>query len=128
MAAGKYSFAIEQGATVQFEIQYKDSSNQPIDLSGHTARMQIRPDYADNTATTYANLTTTLDPDGTGLNMSGSSGTTPLQSGSIGIYISAVSSSAFTFNEAKYDLEIVSGSVVTRILEGCIKLRKEVTR
>ena len=128
MAAGKYSFTVEQGTTLQFEIQYKDSSNQPIDLSGHTARMQIRPDYADNTATTYVNLTTTIGADGTGLNMSGSNGTTPIQSGSIGIYISAASSSAFTFNEARYDLEVVSGSVVTRILEGCVKLRKEVTR
>lgn len=128
MAAGKYTFAIEQGSTVQFEIQYKDASNTPIDLTGHIARMQIRPDFADNTAVTYVNLTTTLDPDGTGLNMSGSNGVTPIQSGSIGIYISAASSSAFTFNEAKYDLEIVSGSVVTRILEGCVKLRKEVTR
>ena len=128
MAAGKYTFAIEQGSTVQFEIQYKDASNVPISLAGYTARMQLRPDYADNTAITYISLTTTRDSDGTGLNMSGSNGSTPVQSGSIGIYISAASSSAFTFNEAKYDLEIVSGSVVTRILEGCVKLRKEVTR
>lgn len=128
MAAGKYSFAIEQGTTLQFEIQYKDSNNRPIDLSGHTARMQIKPDYADNTVTTYASLTTTRAADGTGLNMSGSNGTTPVQSGSIGIYISAASSSVFTFDEARYDLEIVSGSVVTRVLEGCVKLRKEVTR
>lgn len=128
MAAGKYTFAIEQGTTVQFEIQYKDSANNPINLSGYTARMQIRPDYADNTATTIVNLTTTLDADGTGLSMSGSNKTTPIQSGSIGIYISAASSSAFNFDEAKYDLEIVSGNTVSRILEGCVKLRKEVTR
>jgi hypothetical protein len=40
------------------------------------------------------------------------------------------SSSAFNFTQAVYDLEIVSGSdfpVVTRILEGVIKLSKEVT-
>lgn len=128
MAAGKYTFVVEQGTTVQFEIQYKDSLNNPINLFGYTARMQIRPDYADNTSTTYANLTSTLYADGTGLNMSGSNGTTPIQSGSIGIYISAATSSAFNFNEAKYDLEIVSGSAVIRILEGCVKLRREVTR
>ena len=128
MAAGKYTFAIEQGTTVQFEIQYKDSANNPINLSGYTARMQIRPDYADNTTTTIVNLTTVLDADGTGLSMSGSNKTTPIQSGSIGIYISAASSSAFNFNEAKYDLEIVSGNTVSRILEGSVKLRKEVTR
>ena len=33
MAAGKYSFIIEQGATTDFEVQYKDSSGSPVDLS-----------------------------------------------------------------------------------------------
>ena len=42
-------------------------------------------------------------------------------------FISAATSSAFTFTEARYDLEMVSGSVVTRLLEGKIKLSKEVT-
>ena len=49
------------------------------------------------------------------------------ESGSIGLTISAASSSNFTFEEAKYDLEMVSGSYVTRLLEGKVKLRKEVT-
>jgi hypothetical protein len=77
--------------------------------------------------TLYASLSSTLDSDGTGLNRSGSSGILPLQSGSIGLYISAASSSNFTFNEAKYDLELVSGSYVHRLLEGKVKLSKEVT-
>jgi len=33
MAAGKYSFIIEQGSTVDFEIVYKDSDSNPIDLN-----------------------------------------------------------------------------------------------
>ena len=37
-------------------------------------------------------------------------------------------SSLFNFTEAVYDLEIVSGSIVTRLLEGTVKLSKEVTR
>ena len=39
MAAGKYNIVIEQGATYQVEIQYKDSNNLPIDLSGYNGRM-----------------------------------------------------------------------------------------
>ncbi len=128
MAAGKYSFVIEQGSTLNFEIQYKDSTGTPIDLSGYSGKMQIRSDYADNSPTTYATLSSSLAADGTGLNFSGSNGSTPLSSGSIGIIISAASSSAFTFNEAKYDLELTNGAVVTRILEGNVKLSKEVTR
>ena len=88
----------------------------------------IRSNYADNTPTTYATLSSSLASDGTGLNFSGSNGTTPLTSGSIGIIISAASSSAFTFDTARYDLEIYSGNTVTRLLEGMIKIDKEVTR
>ena len=134
MAAGKYSFAIEQGSTVDFEIAYKDSSGNPIDLTGYQARMQIRPSKGSDTV--YLTLSSSATPptstpaDGTGLNMSGSNGLNPPTSGTIGIYIDAVSSSAFTFNEAVYDLEIVTGStypVVTRLLEGSIRLIQEVT-
>jgi len=126
MAAGKYSFLIEQGATLSFELQYKDSAGTPIDLTGYTARMQIRSSV--DSTTTIASLTSTLTADGTGLNLSGSSGTKPLSSGSIGVYISATTSSLFTFNEGVYDLELVSGSTVTRLIEGKVKLSKEVTR
>jgi hypothetical protein len=126
MAAGKYSFIIEQGATTDFEIIWKDAEGSRSDLTGYHARMQIRSDYGAN-STLYASLSSSLKADGTGLNLSGSLGNNPLSSGSIGIFISAASSSAFSFGEAKYDLEVVSGSYVTRLLEGRIKLSKEVT-
>lgn len=128
MAAGKYSFTIEQGSTLNFEIQYKDSNNNPVNLTGYSGKMMIRSNYADQNPTTYAVLSSSLAADGTGLNFSGSNGSTPPISGSIGIYISAASSSAFTFTTAKYDLEITSGSIVTRILEGQVNLSQEVTR
>ena len=129
MAAGKYNFIIEQGTTVDFEIQYKDSNNTPVDLTGYSGRMMIRSNFADSSPapTTYLTLSSSLNPDGTGLNFSGSSGTTPPTSGSIGVFISATTSSLFTFARAKYDLEIVSGSTVVRLLEGTITLSKEVT-
>ena len=126
MAAGKYSFIIEQGATTDFEIVWKDSSGTRINLENYHARMQIRSDYGAN-GTLYASLSSSLSPDGTGLNLLGSSGNNPLSSGSIGIFISAASSSAFSFGEARYDLEMVSGSYVTRLIEGKIKLNKEIT-
>jgi hypothetical protein len=128
MAAGKYSFVIEQGTTVNFEIQYKDSNNAPVNLTGYSGKMMIRSGYADANPTTYAILSSSLAVDGTGLNFSGSNGSTPPASGSIGVVISAVSSSNFTFNTALYDLEIVSGSIITRILEGQVSISKEVTR
>jgi hypothetical protein len=126
MPAGKYSFVIEQGSTTTFEIQYKDNTNTPINLSGYGARMQVRSDV--NSSTILLTLSSSIQPDGTGLSMSGSNGTTPVQSGSIGLYISAATSSNLSFGEAVYDLEIHSGNTVYRILEGCVKLSKEVTR
>ena len=126
MAAGKYSFSIEQGATTSFQVVYKDANGTPVNLSGYHARMQIRETIGSSTI--IGRLSSSLDADGTGLNLSGSAGTLPLSSGSIGVYISAASSSGFTFDTAVYDLELVTGIAVTRLLQGTIKLDKEVTR
>ena len=130
MSAGKYSFTIEQGATLQFEIQYKDSNNIPVDLTSYNGRLQVRPTIGSSDV--YLTLSSTLQSDNTGLNFSGSNGSTPLSSGSIGIYVSAVTSSTLDFSNAYYDLEIYSGSgnseYVVRLLEGKVNLSKEVTR
>jgi len=129
MSAGKYNFIIEQGATLDFEVAYKDSASVAIDLSGYQARMQIRPNLGSDTV--YLTLSSSLNPCGSGLNMSGSAGINPPTSGTIGIYISAISSSQLDFNKAVYDLEISSGSgncaFVSRILEGGVQLSKNAT-
>lgn len=122
MAAGKYSFIIEQGSTTNFSIVYKDSNGNAIDLQNYNAKMQIRP-YV-GSPDVIVTLSSSLNADGTGLNM------TNAVSGTIGIYIASCTSSQFTFNEAVYDLDIISGSdcpIVNRILEGKVKLSKEVT-
>ena len=127
MAAAKYSFVIEQGATLDCQIDWTDESGSAIDLTGKHARMQIRPSV--ESSEVFVNLSSSLsDSCGTGLNLRGSSGTNPLESGSIGVYISADSSSLLSFGEAYYDLEVVSGCEVYRLLEGRVKLSKNVTR
>jgi hypothetical protein len=128
MAAGRYSFVVEQGSTFNIELQYKDSNGNPVNLTGYSGKMQIRSNYADNNPTTYVTLSSSLNPDGTGLNFSGSAGINPPTSGTIGVIISATTSSALTFATAKYDLELTSGSIVTRLIEGDVQLSKEVTR
>lgn len=125
MAAARYSFIIEQGATTNIQVTWQDESGS-VDLSGYGARMQIRPTV--DSSTVYLSLSSSLSGDGTGLNMSGSDGETAVQSGSIGIYISAATSSLLSFDTAYYDLEMVSGNEVTRLLEGQVKLSKNVTR
>jgi len=125
MAAGKYSFTVEQGSTFERQLTYQDSNGVPIDLTGYSARMQIRP--SPGSPTLYLTLSSSLRPDGTGLNMNGLTGVNPTTSGTIGIVISAATSSLLTFDEAAYDLEIYSASYASRIIEGRVKLSKEVT-
>jgi hypothetical protein len=126
MAAGRYSFVIEQGATTNIQINWTDESGSAIDLSGYHSRMQIRPGVQSDTI--YLSLSSSLESDGTGINLSGSNFVTPLQSGSMAIYISADTTTDLDFNEAYYDLEMVKQNTVTRLLEGKVKLSKNVTR
>jgi len=138
MAAGIYSFIIEQGSTIDFQVDYKDSNGNPVDLTNYQARMQIRPEKT--STSTICVLSSSLQSDGTGLDLTPPSASTtlPQSSGSIRIFISAFSSSQFSsgsnvsWDRANYDLEIRSGSgvttVVNRILEGKVKLSKETTR
>lgn len=126
MAAGKYSFVIEQGATFLRDIQYKDATGSAIDLTGYSGRMQLRPEA--ESSTVYISLSSSLQSDGTGITFSGVHQTHSASEGIIGIIISADSSSQLNFTKASYDLELVSGSFVLRLLEGKVHLDKNVTR
>lgn len=88
----------------------------PIDLTGYTARMQLRPTLDSTTIIdeyTTANGKIVIDIVGC----------------SITILVDATLTAAYTFTSAVYSLEMVSGSgVVTQLTTGTITLVKEVTR
>ena len=133
MAAGRYSFTIEQGATLNLELQYKDSNGDPISLAGYEGAMQIRSNYS-GSGITYLTLTSSLGDtysftsSSAFLSFSGSDGSTPVTSGSIGIYAGWGVTDTLTFTgNAYYDIEITSGSFKTRLLEGQVQLSKQVT-
>ena len=119
MAAGKYDITIEQGATFTLPISYKDSNDAVIDLSsGYTARMRIKESVGGTL------LASTESGDSTGATITialASSGN------NITISMNATNTAALNFDHAVYDLELVSGSVVDRIIQGRVKLAKEVT-
>jgi hypothetical protein len=131
MSAGRYSFVIEQGATLDLEIVYKDASGTPVNLSGYTAAMQIRNTQGGSTL--YATLTSSLGnvynkKSGSAfLSLSGSTLAKPLASGSIGVYIGHTVTNGFTFNEGYYDLELTNGQTRVRLLEGKVQVLKQVT-
>lgn len=122
MAAGKYAMLIEQGATLDLELLYKDSTNTPIDVRSLTGKLQIKSDYADNSPTTYLTLTNPV-VNGTGIDF-----TTSGSAGIIGIKASATNTSTLTFDTAVYDFEITdTNGTVTRLLQGTVQLSKQVT-
>lgn len=129
--SNKHNFTIKQGKTFERRIQYQ-LDGEWFDLTDYEARMQIRPQY--NSSTVYCNLSSSIGIDGTGLNLTPISGSVvlPRSSGSIGITISAHSSSQFTWKEAFFDLEIYSGSGVNQyvreILRGNVQVLPEVTK
>jgi hypothetical protein len=135
MAAGKYSFIIEQGATLSFEIRYTDANGSPIDLTGYSGLMQIRSSYSGSGITylSFPSLSGSQydngSPSGSSfLSFSGSNLTTSPTSGSIGIYAGWAATDTLNFpGQAFYDIEITSGSIRTRLLEGQVQLSKQVT-
>jgi len=133
MAAGNYTFTIEQGATTDFEIQYKDSGSNAINLAGQYAEMRIRTDFGGTVLATLtssmgaSNLSYTKASGSSFLSISGSDLSTPVSSGSIGVYIGHELTDAFTFDKAHYDIELTNGQARTRILQGKVKLSKDIT-
>ena len=122
MAAGIYNFTIEQGTTFTRTFNYKDSNGDPIDLHEvQELRMQIRenidsPNPVEGGSFALNSGFTTSIPVGGNV------------SSSFTLVIPAVTSSAYTFDRAVYDVELVINNITTRLLQGKIKLSKEVTR
>lgn len=116
MAAANYDILIEQGATFLLHITYKDSLGVPINLTGFTARMQVRKKYSD----TNALLTLTTE---TGeITLGGAAGTVDLAA-------PATATEDVTVQCGVYDLELRNAAgVVTRLLQGNVTISPEVTK
>ena len=112
----KLKFTIYQGATFRKRLTWSAPSGTPIDLTGCTARMQVRSDVGSPTA--LLSLTTEND----GIVLGGALGT-------IELYVSDEDTAAITWDGGVWDLEIVHpGGEVTRLAQGSISVSPEVTR
>ena len=115
MPAATYNFLCEQGATLQKTLQYTNSAGAIIDLTGATARMQVRPEI--DSATIIISLTI------------GNGRLTISEAlGEIEILISATDTTELAVGNYYYDLELVQGDFVTRLIEGRFYVKGEVTR
>ena len=119
MPAANLNPTTEQGATWRHGLALKAGpgvSAPALDLTGFTARMQLRAELAAPAvlvALTSANARITI---------------TPLD-GRLDLVLSATDTAALDFDRAVYDLEIEgAGGEVTRVLTGVATLSKQVTR
>jgi len=112
MPAGKYDIEIEQGATYGLVVTVENPDGTPVDLTGMTARMQVR----DVSEQVLVELTT----ENGRISLGGASG-------KITLSIDAATTADLD-RGGVYDLELVNGAEVTRVIMGKASLSKEVTR
>jgi hypothetical protein len=120
MPAGNYNITIEQGSDLNIPIIMRESDGSPIDLTDYTAHMQIRsaPGGTIYDELTTANSRITIE-DFSYL------GTTHWR---IILHFPNATSSAYSFTNGVYDLEIEDdSSVITRLIEGKVTISPEVT-
>ena len=127
MPAGRYDITAEQGATFKLFLEYQDSTGTAESLSGFTSRMDVKKYIGDSELL----LQITGSPSGGGITGGGSTGFFSSGAGGFtgGIYteISAAGMANVPTGRHFYDIELVNGSEVTRILEGKFDVRGEVS-
>lgn len=121
-ASPVYELVVPQGATLRRTFRLRDNAGELIDLTGYSARLQVRERIGDPyTVLDVDSEAPSPAPDGT-LTMGGTEGTIALE-------VPAEVTAALDYDGGVYDLELVSADgVVTRLLQGPAPLDREVTR
>jgi hypothetical protein len=109
------NFSVDQGATYTFDVVWNDSNGQPINLTGYSAKMQVR-DQAGGKQLAF----TLTHVDGIAING-------PL--GKITVTISAERTNKLIYPKSFYDILLTAPDSITktRILEGTLTLSRAVT-
>ena len=117
MTAKKLDITLEQGATFVMNITWQNSDGTPVNLTGYTAKMQVRYKYSDAAA-----LATFTTSDST-ITLGGALGT-------IAVSGMAALPGLTEQKSGVYDLELTetATSKVTRLLQGAVTLSPEVTK
>lgn len=114
MLAGQLDLVIEQGATFTLSMFYQDDTGAAVDITGRTARMQMR------SAVTSADVVLALTTENGRIAIEGSRGL-------IALSIAATDTAGLS-GSGVYDLELVNGALVERVLQGAYTISPEVTR
>ena len=123
----RYDLAIQQGAVFEREFQWcnpipgsdppEPNEADPIDLTGYTAKLQIRAHGGEpDTTDPLAEFTI-----GSGL-------TVTAAEGKIALKITDEQTTAYAFTTAVWDLLVATGGDTIRLVEGRVSVSPEVTR
>ena len=107
------NLTIDQGATFSSDVTVKDSNSNAFDLTGYTASAKMAKGY--QSTKTRTSITCTISADAT--------------TGVITLSLTADETANLEEGRYVYDLEILqtSSSTVTRVIEGIITVRPQVT-
>jgi len=106
------NLTIDQGASFSSDVTLRDSSNALFDLTGYTASAKMAKGYS-STRTRVAMTTTIASDPATGV---------------VTLSLTAVQTAALDAPARYvYDLEVTTGASVTRVIEGIINVRPNVT-
>jgi hypothetical protein len=108
-----YNITAYQGATYNLNLTWAIGGT-AVNLTNYTAAMQVRESI--RSSSTILNLTS-----GSGITLGGTAGT-------IVVNVSADTMGSATAGNYVYDLELDSGSEVTRLIQGTFAIQAEVTR
>lgn len=115
MAGKKKNWEVDQNATFRFQIQYTQNDGTPIDLTGASAKMQVR-DTAGGTK-----LAVSLTSPSNGI-------TIDEESGTLDIVMTPTQTNKLFFPKSSYDVMVVdSNGDKIKLLEGFITLSRSVT-
>jgi hypothetical protein len=113
----RQNLTVYQGADYQRALEFKDNSAVLMNLTGYTFRGQVKSSYADEDPVFSIAFTLRNQITDTGL---------------VDMLISDTATSAISITKATnyiYDIEMVDADgIVTRVLEGSLKLYPEVTK
>ncbi len=109
-----YNTVIKQGSTFSRTIIYKDSTEAVINLSGYTARAHLCRKLVD------VDPVLTLTTENGGLTITGAEGKI--------VMLITAAQTALMDGSYVYDLELVNGAEVNRILQGTMTVDLQVTK
>ena len=114
--AGQKNWEVDQNTTFTFTVEYKDNSNNPIDITGCTAKMQVR-DTKGGSKLAF----TLTSPSTGGITIDG-------PNGKLTIKMTPTQTNKLFYPKSSYDIMLTDTNLnKIKLLEGFMTLSRSVT-